>query len=68
MYCDSLFINKETSGWVRYKYCMELIIGRNSRISYEGASDVGVKSHEVERGVETNFASCMLVEINNSCT
>jgi len=65
MYCDSLFTEKEISGQVRYKYCREPII---RRISHEKASNVGVKSHEVERGVEIGFASCMLVEINNSCT
>jgi len=49
MYYDSLFSEKETSRRVRYKYCRELVIRRNSRISH-GALDVGVKSHEVERG------------------
>jgi len=64
MLCNSLFIEKETSGRVRYKYCRESIIRRNSQISHGGASDIGVKSHKVERG----FASCMFVEINNSST
>jgi len=68
MYYDNLFSEKETSEQVRYKYCKEPIIRRNSRISHEGAVDVGVKSHEVERGVETSFASYMLVELNNSRT
>jgi len=68
MYYDSLFIEKKTFGRVRYKYCREPIIRQNSQISHEGASDVRVKSQEVEREVETGFASCMFVEINNSCT
>jgi len=68
MYYDSLFTEKETSGQVRYKYCREPIIRRNSWISHKRASDVGVKSHEVERREQTGFASCMLVEINNSRT
>ena len=68
MYCDSLVIEKETSGQVRYKYRKELIMGWNSQASHKRASDVVVKSHEVEKGVETSFVSCMLVEMSNSRT
>jgi len=68
MYVIVYLLRKKTFGRVRYKYCREPIIRWNSRISHEGVSDVGVKSLEVERGVETGFASCMFVEINNSCT